>query len=272
MHPMRTFSARPVLAAFALLLGAALAANAQTSQEDFRWSGRLAAGKWVEVKGVNGAIRAEPSDGDEVELTAVRRDGRRARAEDIRIERVMHDDGVTVCAVYPSPSRGFENSCEPGGSWVVNTEGQDARVEFVVRVPRGIHFLGTTVNGDVHARELPADANVSAVNGSVTVSAAGSVSASTVNGAIDAVTERAEPGRSMSFTSVNGNITLHVPARFQANVRASLLNGRIESDFPLTMHRERYVGRRAEGEIGGGGRSLSLRTVNGNIALRRTGR
>ena len=228
---MRTFSAGPALAACALLFGAALAASAQTSQEDFRWSGRLSAGERVEIKGINGGIRAEPSDGGEVEVTAVRRDGRHLRAEDVRIERVMHDGGVTVCAIYP-PSSDIQNRCEPGSSWIVNTDGQDARVEFVVRVPRGIHFLGSTVNGDVDARAMPADASVSTVNGSVAVSAAGTVSASTVNGAVDAVTDRADLGRSMSFSTVNGNITLRVPARFRANVRASLLNAHPERLSP----------------------------------------
>ena len=265
-------AARPALAALTLLLGGVLAAHTPAGQQDFHWTGRLAQGQRVEVKGVNGAIHAELSDGDEVEIRGVRREGRRGRAEDIRIERIMHDGGVTVCAVYPSSPRGPANRCTAGSEWNTNTQNQDARVEFVVRVPRGVHFLGATVNGDVDAQGMPADATVSTVNGSVTVSAAGTVEASTVNGAVDATMGRANPGRNLSFASVNGDITLRVPAAFRANVRASLLNGSIESDFPLTMHRQRYVGRRAEGEINGGGRSLRLQTVNGDIEIRRSGR
>ena len=145
------------------------------------------------------------------------------------------------------------------------------RVEWVVRVPRGVHFLGTTVNGAISASNMPADANVSTVNGAVTVSAAGVVEASTVNGDIDATTGRADAGRDLQFETVNGDIVLRVPANFRARVDAELLNGRIQSDFPLEIHRGRFVGSSAEGEIGRGGRRLHMETVNGNLEIRRTG-
>ena len=43
------------------------------TREEFRWHGPVAPGGVVEVKGVNGAIRAEPAAGDEVEIVAVKR-------------------------------------------------------------------------------------------------------------------------------------------------------------------------------------------------------
>src|SRR5688500_4997905 len=88
-NPMRTriFAFLAVPAA-ALLLAAAR--NDAPVQEDFRWSGAMAAGQRIEIKGVNGAIRAEPASGNQVEVTAVKRRGRRGRAEDVRIERVTH--------------------------------------------------------------------------------------------------------------------------------------------------------------------------------------
>jgi hypothetical protein len=144
------------------------------------------------------------------------------------------------------------------------------RVEWVVRVPRGVHFLGSTVNGAVSARSMPADATVSSVNGAVTVSAAGVVEASTVNGDIDATTGRADAGRDLQFETVNGDILLRVPADFRARVDAELLNGSIESDFPLEIRRGRYVGATAEGQIGRGGHRLKLETVNGTLEIRRS--
>lgn len=267
---MRTMRS-PSLAvpALALLLGCG-ARDAQ-AQDDFRWSGTLRPGQRLEIKGVHGAIRAEPSSSGQVEVTAVKRRGERGRLEDVRIERVAHDGGMTICAVYPSPRSGRPNRCTPGDDWSTNVQGNDVRVEWVVRVPRGVNFLGSTVNGDVSARQLPADAQVSTVNGAVTVSAAGVVEASTVNGDIEASTGRADPGRDLEFTTVNGDIVLRVPAGFRASVDASLLNGDIESDFPLEIERGRHVGARAEGQIGRGGRRLKMETVNGNLEFRRAG-
>lgn len=258
-----------ILAVPALALLSGLAWTPDVPQEDFHWRGSLAAGQRIEVKGVNGSIRAEPASGGEVEVTAVRRRGREGRLEDVRIERISHGDGVTICAIYPSARNRRPNRCTAGDEWSTNVQDNDVRVEFVVRVPRGVHFLGSTVNGDVEAVGMPADAKVSTVNGEVEVSAAGVVEASTVNGDVDVATGRADAGRDLSYSTVNGDITLRVPAAFRARVDAELLNGRIASDFPLEITRGRYVGSSAEGEIGRGGRDLRLRTVNGNIAIRR---
>lgn len=266
---MRTrFTALLAVPAAALLLAAAR--NDAPAQDDFHWTGTVAAGQRLEIKGVTGAIRAEPASGNQVEVTAVKHRGRRGDPESVRIERVMHDGGVTICAIYPSGRRGRPNRCTAGNEWSTNVENNDVRVEWVVHVPRGVHFYGATVNGAVSARNMPADARVSSVNGAVTVSAAGVVEASTVNGDIDATTGRADAGRDLHFATVNGDILLRVPADFRADVEAELVNGRIESDFPLEISRGRYVGSSAEGQIGRGGHHLKLETVNGTLAIRRS--
>ncbi|MBA3969471.1 MAG: hypothetical protein H0X52_05160, partial [Gemmatimonadetes bacterium] len=77
---------------FALLSGSASMAAAQ---QDFRWSGVVPAGQRVEIKGVFGDVRAEAASGSEVEVSAVRRAGRQGRVEDVRVETVKHEGGVT---------------------------------------------------------------------------------------------------------------------------------------------------------------------------------
>ena len=80
--------AMPILA----ILGAcALAAPAQLTAQDFEWSGRLSAGQAIEVKGINGDIEAMPASGNQVEVTAVKREGDRGYAEDVTFEVVEHD-------------------------------------------------------------------------------------------------------------------------------------------------------------------------------------
>ncbi len=241
-------------------------------RQDFRWSGVVPAGGWVRIKGVHGSIRAEGTTGREVEVSAVRHAGRQGSPSSVRIEAVRGADGVTVCAVYPTPEGSrVANRCIPGEEWRVDNQDNDVEVRFVVRIPEGVHFMGRTTNGGILARSLPADATVSTVNGDVTVSAAGVVEASTVNGSIGATTGQAVPGRDLRFTTVNGDITLQLPAAFRARVDASLLNGEISSAFPLQVRRRRPVGQDASGDIGSGGRKLRLETVNGSIRIRRAG-
>ena len=55
------------------VLVAALAVPALAAQQDFHWQGALAAGKAIEIKGVNGGITAVGTSGGQVEVTAVKK-------------------------------------------------------------------------------------------------------------------------------------------------------------------------------------------------------
>lgn len=245
-----------------------VAATAPAAAQDFHWTGHLAAGKRLEIKGVNGAIRAMATTGDQIDVSA-RKIGHRSDPDEVEIKVVPSEDGVTICALYPTPRRArHENSCEPGDEWSSSTENNDVEVDFTVQVPAGIEFLGRTVNGDLQADNLGADADVSTVNGSVDVSAAGHVEASTVNGSIRAAMGRADWESIAKFSTVNGGITLTLPPNLSADVRAETVNGDLETDFPLTVT-GKFGPRHLRGTIGNGGRSLELSTVNGSIHLRK---
>jgi DUF4097 and DUF4098 domain-containing protein YvlB len=249
------------LAPFLTLLLAVPAAG-----EDFRWQGRVAAGKTVEIKGINGNVMAQAARGAEVEVVAVKH-GRDRDLDEVKVELVEHEGGVTVCAVYPG-RWGKANKCHPGEGSGSNSSSK-VEVNFEVRVPSGVHFVGRTVNGGIEAMDLPADAEAYTVNGSVKVRALGEARAETVNGSIRASMGRADGREPLSFKTVNGGITVELPASLQADVHAETLNGAIETDFPLTV-KGKWVGRRLDGQIGAGGRRLDLETVNGSITLRKS--
>lgn len=247
---------------------ALLVAAAPLAAQDFHWTGHLAAGKRLEIKGVNGAIRAAATTGDQIDVSA-RKIGRHSDPDEVEIKVVPFEDGVTICAVYPTPRRArHENSCEPGDEWSSSTDNNDVEVDFTVKLPAGVDFVGRTVNGDLEADDLGADADVSTVNGSVDVSAAGHVEAATVNGSIRASMGRSDWQSIAKFSTVNGGITLTLPANLSADVRAETVNGDLETDFPLTVT-GKFGPRHLRGTIGSGGRSLELSTVNGSIRLRK---
>jgi putative adhesin len=252
-----------VMAAFLSLATVAVAAG-----QDFNWHGRLAAGKRLEVKGVNGDVRAVLASGAEAVVNA-RKHSRRSDPDEVEIKVVESEDGITICAVYPTPRRAREeNNCEPGDRWHSNTENNDVVVDFEVQVPAGVEFNGKTVNGEMSAEGLKGDAHVSTVNGSVRVTTTGLAEASTVNGSVYAEMGRANWTDELEFSTVNGGITLILPGKLDTEVRASTVNGDIETDWPL-MVSGRFSNRRIRGTIGAGGRALSLSTVNGEIRLKK---
>jgi putative adhesin len=249
-------------------LAATLLVAAPAAAQDFHWNGRLAAGKRLEIKGVNGSIRAMAATGDEIDVSA-RKTSRRDDPDEVKIEVVPFEDGVAICAVYPTPRRARrDNTCEPGDDWSSSTDNNDVTVDFTIRLPAGIVFRGQTVNGDVDAENLGADAFITTVNGSIDVSAAGHVEANTVNGSIRAGMGRADWSSEAEFTTVNGGITLTLPDNLNAEVSAETVNGDLETDFPLTVT-GKFGPRHMRGTIGSGGRYLKLTTVNGSIHLRK---
>jgi hypothetical protein len=255
----------PIALTACVWLGAAAYTAAQT---DFDWTGQLAPGQRVEIIGVNGSIHATAAQGGNIVVTAVKKAGRRGNPADVRIETVAHAGGVTVCAIYGAPNGAPANECQAGGRGRNDVRDNDTAVDFTVQVPAGIGFAARSVNGSIDAQGLQGDAEGTTVNGSVTMATTGSARATTVNGSINASMGRAVWPNGGKFTTVNGEVTLRLPAAVNADVRLSTVSGGLRSDFPLSISNEPGP-KHAEGVLGGGGQKLDVTTVNGGITLLR---
>lgn len=249
-----------------LLVGVAavLACPLFAVEGDFQWSGKLNAGQTIEIKGVNGGIKAEYAPGADAQVTA-RKSAFRSDVNSVHVEAVPTSDGVTICAVYPGEG-GRPNECKPGDGGRMNTRNNDVRVEFTVRVPKGVRLLAKTVNGGVEANGLQSDIYAHTVNGKIRLTTTALASAQTVNGGIEVTMGNASWNEPLAFTTVNGSIDLTVPAGVNADVHASTVNGALTTDFPLTVS-GRWGPKSLNGRIGSGGRELKLTTVNGGIRL-----
>jgi Toastrack DUF4097 len=249
-----------------VLAAVALALSLPAQAADFDWKGTIARGGVLEIKGVNGGIDATAASGVEAEVSAFKR-ARRSNPDEVEIKVVEHAGGVTICAVYPSSGRGA-NTCEPGEGGHMHTRDNDTNVEFTVRVPAGVRFVGRTVNGGIEATGLPGDAEAYTVNGSVRLEAAGVARGETVNGGIRASLGRADWTGELKLNTVNGGIRLELPEGTNVDVKAQTVNGSISTDFPLTVM-GKLNRRRLAGQIGSGGRELELNTVNGSIDIKK---
>jgi DUF4097 and DUF4098 domain-containing protein YvlB len=70
------------------------------------------------------------------------------------------------------------------------------------------------------------------------------------------------------FSSVNGSITLDIPADSNLDLEMKTVNGSLDSDFPLQVQ-GRINPKSLRASIGKGGPTLKLSTVNGSIRLRK---
>lgn len=254
-----------------LAAGVLVPALAAAQAPDFTYHKDLAAGQTVEIRGVSGDIVAEAASGSTLEVTAVKRARHHGEVEDVQVQAVEWNGGVTICAIYPTPRRARrDNQCGHGDAYQMNTNDNDVEVRFTVKVPRGVELDAETVNGDVRATALTGDADLHTVNGGIDVTTSGTVEAETVNGDIDARIGRTDWTGRLKFETVNGSISLTAPADLSTDVSASTVNGSVDSDFPITV-RGRMERRSLRGTIASGGRSLELTTVNGGIELKKGG-
>lgn len=250
-------------AAIALSMIAAPAAG----QEAWSWNGTVAPGQTIEVKGVNGAIRAVPASGSEVRVRVTKR-ARRDDPGDVRMVVLEHARGVTICAVYPHQPDRQPNECAAGSGGRNNVQNNDVTVEWEVEVPRGVHLTARTVNGSIEAGGMSGNVIARTVNGQIDVATSGIAQAFTVNGSIDATLGRSDWEDELAFRTTNGSVIVRFTRDLNAQVDASTVTGSIETDFPLEV-RGRFMNRRLNGTVGSGGRTLSMETTNGRIELRR---
>jgi hypothetical protein len=219
-------------------------------QEEMRWQGWVPNGQVVEINNVHGNVRAEAAEGEQIEVLAVKRG--LGDPEQVSIQVVEHKGGITICAVYPNadPSRPFD--CRPshgGGYRVASDSGaethirwdnggggdvvlNDLRVDFNVRQPKRLRFIGRTMDGEVSAHMLEEDVEAHSVRGDVRV----------------------------DMTDLRG-----------ADVHAETADGDVRSEFPLTLHYDLNHGVLASGRVGRSHRTLRLKTAMGDIHLDRIG-
>ena len=237
----------------------------EPSASDFEWRGELQPGATIEIQGLNGHVRAEASSGREVEVVANKRAGDEAEAVDIQV--VAHARGVTICTVYGHGADG--RRCQPGArATPASRPSPGSPVDFTLRVPAGVRFVGRTVNGSVEAASLKGDVEAYTVNGDVGISTEGTAVAQTVNGSIAASLGATGRNQPLQFRTVNGEITIDLPAQAGAEVWAEAGNGEVVADFPMVWHK--FGQRGVTGVIGDGGGEVMARTVNGSVRLRRS--
>ncbi len=248
------------------LMSVGVLAGPLAAQEEFRWNGDVDAGDWMSVQNINGDVEVIVTNGSQIELVATKR-GDADNFDLVQIEVVEDRDGVFVCAIYPSRRRSESQDCGSEEFDRSRHRGDvDVEVTFELRVPSSTQVRGTTVNGDVIVSGTLVNAVTTTVNGDVEVSSRGSLTATTVNGSVDARIEGSELEGPVTLTTVNGSITLDVNDNINADVEARWVSGGLRTELPLTVRGR--MSRSARGQLGSGGPEVTLSTVNGRIEIR----
>ena len=240
-----------------------------TTGETWTYRAPVAPGRWVWIRDRSGSVTVEPTRGDSLEVSAEKSFGHSDPAT-VRIVAVPGSDGITICALWGREDR--DNRCGPGEAYRQrHVSHNDVRVRFTVRLPRGVAVGATTVSGTVRVTGASAPVVAGTVNGDVLAETArGPVNAYSVNGSVRATMRGFADTGGVKVATVNGAVSVELPARLDATVDANTVNGTIETDFPLTVE-GKFVAHHAGGALGAGGRRIELNSVNGSIRLKKIG-
>jgi hypothetical protein len=104
---------------------------------------------------------------------------------------------------------------------------------LAITTPRATSVVvENSLGGSVDVKNLVGDIEIRSLNGEVTLDRiSGSALVETMNGEIHATFVKVAEGKPLSFTSMNGEIDVRVPADTKANVRLRTHNGAVYTDF-----------------------------------------
>lgn len=266
-----------------LILGAALVApttaplaaqNRQTERDAFTLNEHVPAGSWIRVRNINGEMRVRASSSDKVEISATK-SWRRGDPKNVSIETKKGSDGsILVCAIYANTNTvctedRYSTRSDDRRDRSSDRDRNDVSVEFEIRVPKGVKVGVWSINGGVSVEGVSSEVRAGTVNGQVDASSTGGpVQASTVNGSVHATMGRWDGDQDLSFSSVNGSVVAEFTGDIDADIDLSTVNGRFQTDWPVTIS-GRIDPRRLRATLGKGGRRIRLSTVNGNVELRK---
>ena len=199
---------------------------------------------------------------------------------------------VTPSGAKTLPGGTFQLDVDENDNTIsVDSDWDSGRLEIVAKVPRRANLdLSTANNSEIIVRDIVGTLQLENANGPISATNInGSLIAESVNSSITAQFAGIDASGAVSLTSLNGDITLTLPAKVGAELRIDSGRGEIESEFeldvkpskPVIQRDERPAGRegvsvRVEqvivATVNGGGPVIRIKTLNGDLRIKKSGK
>jgi len=227
------------------------------ARDEWSRSYKVSKGATLEIRGTNGKIRVEPSDGDTIEVAATRivrastDEAARKELADFKMAETVSPDSVTIDST--------------GGTQLSFRLSKE--VQFRIKAPRGISLVLKETNGEIDTSGITGMLRAETTNGRIR--AAGledGARVETTNGTVDLDFAKLSDNGVRASTT-NGAVVVRVPKDVKARISASVSNGEI-STSELDVKTTEQSRHKLEATIGGGGPSIHVETTNGAIQIK----
>jgi hypothetical protein len=176
---------------------------------------------------------------------------------------------------------------EDNNTVTIEVESWRRAVDLSIRVPyaTSLKLEGTNL-GEISVENVNGEIEVENMNGEVKLAnVGGTVVANSTNGSINAVLNKVNPDKPLSFATFHGDIDITLPADIKATLKIKSTQGEVFSDFDIalksvpvkpeesaTKEGGKYrieLDRSVYGTINGGGAEFKLQNFSGDIYLRK---
>jgi DUF4097 and DUF4098 domain-containing protein YvlB len=207
-------------------------------------------------------------------------------SQDDKERREAKEKKVAGMKLLSGSTSGLEIE-EEGNVVQISTESWKAATDLVIQVPRATSLeVRSTMDGAVVVEGVSGEIDINNINGPVTLkNVSGNTLVHTVNGDIEVVLARVAADKPLSFSTMNGDIDVTLPADVKANLKMKSEQGEIYSDFDINMTRQTAKSEAAEkteqgkfrisfdkslyGIVNGGGQEIGFNTFSGDIYIRK---
>ncbi len=168
---------------------------------------------------------------------------------------------------------------------VVESDSWHRGVNLTIQVPENFDLKLVTINnGELMVENIDGTIELENMNGPITATGiSGSAVTNSANGSARVEFEKVNPDTPMSFSTLNGDIELLLPASAKATLKMKTEMGEIFTDFDMDIRqhdpkveREKSSGKYKVsvtkwiyGEINGGGPELTLQSMHGDFFIRK---
>ncbi|MGI4863199.1 MAG: DUF4097 family beta strand repeat-containing protein [Janthinobacterium lividum] len=251
------------------LLALVLALPAQLRAQEFKMKFNSPTNRKVVLDLRLGEVTVEGYDGDELLITGSGHHEVPAPTSAMGL-RPVYASGGDNTRLGLSVTQVGDNTLR-----VVSTPSGDGH--YTIHVPRRTDVAFTRNNwnlsNDLTVRNLAGRLEVSLNSGDLRLlNMSGPVVANTVSGDVK-VQFSGVPDQPCAISTVSGNVDVSMPSSAKISLTMRSISGEIYTDFDLNLgsdSMQHVGGQTVEGRANGGGTSVSLRTVSGDVFLRKS--
>lgn len=240
----------------------------------------------VEVSIMRGSLIVKGYEGKEVIVEARMREKLVSEEKEKEKEEKAPPKQAAGMKLIKAESTGLTVE-EENNIITVEAESWKRAVDLTIQVPYSTSLkLSNQMGGGIVVEKVNGEIEVENMNGTITLTnISGTVVADTMNGEIKVTFLKVTPDKPMSFSTMNGDIDLTLPADIKATLKMKSDRGNIYSDFDVNLvqtQQKKEADERKEGgkyritfeqivsgTINGGGVEFQFNTFNGDIFIRK---